>query len=201
MVCSPLGRTGNDHRNAPRIATLRPESLAQDPRPSGYPCQGPSRSATGVRRAAWRAARKQPPRQPGHGRSTRLTAAAGSGHKSVVLSQQAFLSADQSRIFVAPSVLTSEWTSLELTRECRNVAGSAILLHILPMPSQCDYNANDRRGERITRAKSLKSTSIQSQPNTRRMADAPDSKSGPRKRVWAQVPPSVLQTHGRRFTR
>jgi hypothetical protein len=24
------------------------------------------------------------------------------------------------------------------------------------------------------------------------MADAPDSKSGPRKRVWVQVPPSVL---------
>jgi hypothetical protein len=26
------------------------------------------------------------------------------------------------------------------------------------------------------------------------MADAPDSKSGPRKRVWVQVPPSVLAT-------
>ena len=26
------------------------------------------------------------------------------------------------------------------------------------------------------------------------MADAPDSKSGPRKRVWVQVPPSVLRT-------
>jgi hypothetical protein len=26
------------------------------------------------------------------------------------------------------------------------------------------------------------------------MADAPDSKSGPRKRVWVQVPPSVLMT-------
>ena len=25
------------------------------------------------------------------------------------------------------------------------------------------------------------------------MADAPDSKSGPRKRVWVQVPPSVLR--------
>src|SRR5271166_1418610 len=29
------------------------------------------------------------------------------------------------------------------------------------------------------------------------MADAPDSKSGPRKRVWVQVPPSVLYTYGK----
>ncbi len=28
------------------------------------------------------------------------------------------------------------------------------------------------------------------------MADAPDSKSGPRKRVWVQVPPSALPTRG-----
>ena len=28
------------------------------------------------------------------------------------------------------------------------------------------------------------------------MADVPDSKSGPRKRVWVQVPPSVLATRG-----
>jgi sulfite reductase alpha subunit-like flavoprotein len=32
----------------------------------------------------------------------------------------------------------------------------------------------------------------QYQPNTMTLADAPDSKSGPRKRVWVQVPPSVL---------
>ncbi len=41
------GRTRNDHRNAPRIATLRPASLAQDPRPSDGPCQGPAHSARG----------------------------------------------------------------------------------------------------------------------------------------------------------
>src|SRR6516164_11288914 len=29
------------------------------------------------------------------------------------------------------------------------------------------------------------------------MADAPDSKSGPRKGVWVQVPPSVLRTCGK----
>ena len=29
------------------------------------------------------------------------------------------------------------------------------------------------------------------------MADAPDSKSGPRKRVWVQVPPSVVYTYGK----
>jgi hypothetical protein len=33
--------------------------------------------------------------------------------------------------------------------------------------------------------------------NTTYMADAPDSKSGPRKGVWVQVPPSVLATCGK----
>ena len=65
-------RTGNDHRNAPRIATLRPGSLAQDLRPSGHPCQELARSATGVWRAARRAARRRLPRPPGHDRSTRV---------------------------------------------------------------------------------------------------------------------------------
>ena len=41
---------------------------------------------------------------------------------------------------------------------------------------------------------SLKSTPFQPQPNIRLMADVPDSKSGPRKRVWVQVPPSVLNS-------
>ena len=34
------------------------------------------------------------------------------------------------------------------------------------------------------------------QPNARPMAEAPDSKSGPRKRVWVQVSTSVLTTCG-----
>jgi hypothetical protein len=55
---------------------------------------------------------------------------------------------------------------------------SAILLHTLPMSAQCDYNAIDSRGLSQTSAKSLKSTSIQHQPNVTQMADAPDSKSG-----------------------
>ena len=65
-------RTGNGHRNVPRIATLRPGSLAKDLRPSGHSCQELARSATGVLRAARRAARRQSPRRPGHGRSTRV---------------------------------------------------------------------------------------------------------------------------------
>ena len=36
-------------------------------------------------------------------------------------------------------------------------------------------------------------TSFQHVANATLMADAPDSKSGPRKRVWVQVPPSVLK--------
>src|SRR5262245_49166828 len=39
-------------------------------------------------------------------------------------------------------------------------------------------------------------TSLQSVPNATLMADAADSKSGPRKRVWVQVPPSVIWTYG-----
>ena len=54
---------------------------------------------------------------------------------------------------------------------------SAILLHMLAMRAQRDYNAADTEGDRETSAKSLKSTSIQHQPNVRLMADAPDSKS------------------------
>jgi len=65
-------RTGNDHQNAPRIATPRLGSLAQDLRPSGYPCQEPARNATGVRRASRRGARRPSPRRPGHVRSTRF---------------------------------------------------------------------------------------------------------------------------------
>ena len=34
---------------------------------------------------------------------------------------------------------------------------------------------------------------IQHHSNVTQMADAPDSESGPRKRVWVQVPPSELQ--------
>jgi hypothetical protein len=58
---------------------------------------------------------------------------------------------------------------------------SAILLHVLAMRAQRDYNAANTEGDRETSAKSLKSTSIQHQLNVRLMADAPDSKSGPRK--------------------
>jgi len=65
-------RTCNDYQNAPRIATLRPGSLAKDLRPSGHPCKELARIATGVLRAAQRAARRQSARQPGHGRSTRV---------------------------------------------------------------------------------------------------------------------------------
>ena len=38
-----------DHRSVPRIAMLRPASLAPGPRPSGYPCKGRARTATGAR--------------------------------------------------------------------------------------------------------------------------------------------------------
>ena len=58
---------------------------------------------------------------------------------------------------------------------------SAIYLHILPMPAQCELQGERQHGSSSTPEKSLKSTSFQSQPNTRQMADAPDSKSGPRK--------------------
>jgi hypothetical protein len=50
---------------------------------------------------------------------------------------------------------------------------SAIPLHMLAMRAQRDYNAADTEGDRETSAKSLKSTSIQHQPNVRLMADAP----------------------------
>ncbi len=72
------------------------------------------------------------------------------------------------------------------------VRSSAILLHTLPVSAQRDYNAIDAEDHRGTWTKSLKSTSNRSQPNIRQVADVPDSKSGPRKRVWVQVPPSLL---------
>jgi hypothetical protein len=57
---------------------------------------------------------------------------------------------------------------------------SAIFLHTLPVSAQRDYNAVDAEGWRETSAKPLESTSIQHQANVRQMADAPDSKTGPR---------------------
>jgi hypothetical protein len=70
---------------------------------------------------------------------------------------------------------------------------SAIPLHTLPVSDQCDYNASEADGHRETSARPLKSASLQHQSNVRQMADAPDSKSGPRKEVADQVPPSVLR--------
>jgi hypothetical protein len=55
--------------------------------------------------------------------------------------------------------------------------------HVAPVsPTRLQCGA--QRGPAQTHEKSLKSTSIEHQPNVRQMADAPDSKSAPRKRVW-----------------
>ena len=64
----------------------------------------------------------------------------------------------------------------EPTEEATQV--SALLLHLLPMRAQCDYNAIDAEGHRETPAISLNSTSIQHQPSASGMADAPDSIAG-----------------------